>query len=908
MFKYVQPLYLDSSAVKNSAETGISKIDLYFRGKPKRSGNKSGIVAPGVEVSIVPIYNDIPIINETDTIRPNEPTEHGARFAPRFEIARVEWDDIYATEDGSVPTSFVFSNPVFLKTKAEYGILIKYDGNEDFVLWYAKLNEHIVSTTKTFTGITEKYAGKLFSYISPINQTVSADQTSAQNIKVDNDYAELNWKPMADTSLKFKVYVARYFHSGQAVASNNTIKASPLYQTRFAADYLPYTFNGNLRIPAPSSPDEYITFDIKTSTLFELDGNELVYQNAPFFPGGKAVPMTASCIDGNNIIVANGSYVMTGGQTFAQANGWYSVFPNFRPGTPLVMDNGSNSEVKFISSIINATAVEVDIPMNWTNNASKFMITPVAYLSGIQDSYDDGGIKSMITLVKSTANSSMRFVNNSIASVSVNVGGSGYSNTDYLEIRGFENVAGKVIGGYVATANLVTNATGGITNVYLSNLGCGFVDSNNLTGANVVVLVSNGSTNSTGSSATFEIEVGTSLLMEQNKITKFNNIIVENIEADRLKPEITVNNPLGTSFEIKHKSLYYVENDPSVFSGKIVRIYANSESTTIPVKIFKSHDVGTTGIEEKYSSIIPSRSNQFVATFANGTVGNTSVVGTYFSNASIYYFDLQSNNDYIAPFFEPDIINAHFAKYIVNDDYTDEHTNYGHAYAKHVGTKVNLDKDRYAEDMLAYLTVYRPAGTDVKVYTRIHNNKDPEAFDDKDWTLLEETPETLGLYSSIVDQSDYIELTYNFPDYPNTSIQLEGSGSYANIDSVEIIGEGSNYDILETNDLVKISDPIFGQNTFAISVVNTVTNSSVFTIDKPISNIGIVGSGLIVEKIGFKNQAFNVVLNDNIVRYYNSEMAEFDGFDTFQIKLVMLSNNNSIIPKIDDIRVVAVSS
>ena len=45
--------------------------------------------------------------------------------------------------------------------------------------------------------------------------------------------------------------------------------------------------------------------------------------------------------------------------------------------------------------------------------------------------------------------------------------------------------------------------------------------------------------------------------------------------------------------------------------------------------------------------------------------------------------------------------------------------------------------NKFAEDLLVFLTAYRPANTDIKVFARIHNSDDPEAFDDKDWTMLE---------------------------------------------------------------------------------------------------------------------------------------------------------------------------
>ena len=919
MFRYIQTFYLDSASVKNSVEAGISKIDLYFRGKPKRTGNKSGIDDPGVEISIVPVINEIPIISELGTIRPTEPTEHGARFTPRFEISRREWPEIFASSDASLATSFYFDNPVFVKTKAEYGILIKYDGNEDFVLWNSKINDILLDTSKPATAPADRNVGKLFHYIGPpenqLNNITGQSNTgmllTQNNAKVpeltpSQNYIQNNWKALSDTDLKFKLYVARYFHDGAPVASNNTIKALPEYSSLFPQDNLPTEPTPNVvRVTAPCIPDEYIEYVSKDSILNSVESGDLVYQVAPYWPGGKAQPLTISVTQGYANAIANGNFIQNGGNTFAASNGFYQIY-NKAPLEYMIVDNGDQVNIRRVMSITNSTCVFFDKPLTFTNTAAKFMLAPVAEIVGVLDTFNNGRQTDLLVLGKSNANGTVRFVNNSITSLSKNVGGTGYANSDYIEISGFEAVTNKVLGGYKATANLVTNSTGGVTNVYISNLGCGFVNTSFIAGANIVVKNANGATSS-GSSLTLAFTTGSDIKTEINTTTRFSNCIVTNLEASRIKPEITVNNPLGTTFTVNHKSLFYATVDAATFAGKAFYIYANSDITKIPVKIFKSHDAGK---EELYQSVMPSRSNQFIIPYANGYYGNTDIIGRFFSNASVYQFEMSSNNDYIAPFFEPDIINTHYSKYIINNDYTNEHTNYGNAHAKHVGKKVNFNVFRSSEDVLIYLTAYRPAGTDFKVYARIHNNKDPEAFDDKDWSLLEQI-DGINVFSSQTDSSDYKELTYNFVNSPNTDLTMNGTVTVANATTTEIVGVGTAFSTdLVANDLVKISQPLFTSNSFAICVVNSVTNSSHITLQQPIANSnGLLGSGLYIERIRtYKHQAFNNRLNSNVVMYFNTEMVPFDNYDNLQLKVVMVSNNDSIVCKIDDVRGMGVTA
>jgi hypothetical protein len=93
-----------------------------------------------------------------------------------------------------------------------------------------------------------------------------------------------------------------------------------------------------------------------------------------------------------------------------------------------------------------------------------------------------------------------------------------------------------------------------------------------------------------------------------------------------------------------------------------------------------------------------------------------------------------------------------------------------------------------------------------------------------------------------------------------------------------------------------------------VAVANVITNATSMTINKPVANLNLVGSGFTLSKFAYKYQAFNNGLNDNVARYYSSTMTENDGFNAAQIKLVMTSANGLMVPLIADLRAVAVSS
>lgn len=1137
-FNWAQTLYLDASLVGGATEVAITKVDLFFRNKPPATGNKSGIKNPGVELLIFPTRGGLPMISQIGAYRPTEPTEHGAKFAfySGGQISRAEYEDVIASADGSVPTEFLLSSPAIVHTNQEYAIVVKFDGNENFILWNCRIGDYFVGTTKKCPGPSSNHVGNLFSFIGNpstgannsgygyTNTAIAASTsnnaaliyTSQQNLGIDGwdpTYLAANWQPIPNVDLKFRLYVARYSHKGVPASGNTSIVANTLATTSMDRAYLHNTdmaivSNNVTRLTAQVEAQEYLLFDRETSIRNELFYGETIFSNSPAFPGGKAANATlkvttsptgniASLVSLTNVsnavnyasrlIVANGSYLLPNGATFSAAGGFNRFFTE---GTSICVTsaNGSDHEIRYIEDIVANNIAVVDTPFAQSMTNATISIVPVGFINDISPSYLYGSNRDILCLNDSTANDSVRFVSNSLRSVTPAVGGSGYANSDWLRIAGYEEVGNGVRGNYLAVANLVTNSTGGITAVYLSNLGAGFVNSGWLTGANVTIKTSSAgvasNSNSAGTGATFTFDIGSDMLSEFSE-SKFANCQVINLDAVRMKPEITVNNPVGSAFTIKHRTLFYKTHDANTQSGYAYYVNTPSEqaATDTYAKIFKGHTLAT---NDDRVPVIPSRSNQFVIRYANGTVANTSIIGDQFSNSALFLFDVSSNNDYQTCFFDPEIINSHYANYIINQEYTGEHTNYGKAWAKHIMTKVNLNNDRFAEDLMVYLTAYRPVGSDIKVYAKIHNSTDSEEFDDKEWTLLDQI-DGLGVYSSKDDSSDMIELTYNLPSYPNTEFELIGSATVQQGNAVvtgtnsqfqakfNIIAGGTGYgngDIVQTypvldtapdsgiyaldsiddargvvttnttggitaitvidtgigftsqanvltfafsnstggstsgtganvsykpgiaaNDVVKIYSPYFPETNYTVVVVDAVANDTSFTIKRNFgdlsanasgtvtvnatsteivgagtsftldftaddfvavwgnttayevkqvnnvvnstsmhikagNNFSIVGSGrsyayvetdaftngsiavadLKVDKVHYELQAFNNIQNDNVARYYSTSRAVFNGFDTFQIKLVMVSNNDINVPKVDDVRALAVTA
>jgi len=1125
-FDWAQTFYLDKSAVQNATEIAITRVDLYFRAKPPATNNKSGIYKPGVELRIVPTINGIPVINQMGAYRPTEPTEHGAKFSfySTGQTSRVEYDEIVASLNPNVPVSFLFPSPVFVPTNGEYAAVIKFDGSENFVLWSSVTGEKLVGSAEVSKGPSGNFKGTLFSFIDDPNKTSLISNTNGyaySNVVVnpaqgnnsallygadvltnegwDTTYLQSSWRKLTGEYLKMDVFVARYAINGVPIQTlpeyeANNLLTSAYHRPVSTAPVGSAVSNGVLVVTAPVQVNEYVYYNMQNSTKGQFVFGEPFCQDGPRWPGDKT-PLTINCyptVAGGNtdylshLIQANSSYLFPNGVTFDASGGFFNL--TGQDGLLIVRD-GANLYLKQVVSIVSNSQVLIREPFNATLTNVTFSLAPVGALHEVAKTLLFGRETDLLTLYNSTANSSVRFTSYSIANVVIANGGNNYSNNDYIKIDGFEDRDYSVKGNYSAYANIVTAANGMITNVYFSNTGSGFSNINWLQGANVHIYKSTAgvpSVNpSNGTTANITFQVGSSIKSLFGG-TVFANTVITNLEVMRMKPEIWVNNPLGTSYKIRHRTRYYSVPDTNVISGKAYYVDTAGETlhTDTVSKIFKA--VTLNNPAEGETPVLMSRSNEFVTRFADGTVNDANTWGKAHSNTAVFLFDISSNSDFQAIWFDPEVIMSHYGKYIINPDYTDEHTNYGNAWAKHIATKINLASNSFAEDIVVYLNAYRPANTDFKVYARVHNAADPDAFDDTDWTLLEQI-DGIGMYSSKQNSSDYVELTYNLPAYPNTDFTLAGSVTLRQGNShvignttifgpkITIVDGGTGYtngDIiyftapttvyndhgitaskrsanatatvstnatggitalaitnvgfgwtsqanvtgysalrangsisagtsaslkfapgLQAGDLIKIYSAYtdWANANYTTAVVNSVISNTDITVKRTFGEISanlvgninissassvVVGTatqfqstfttgdyiaiwansstyethqivsitdnthltmdsnstftntatfyayvtpdtfmnaslavaGLLVDRVAYPHQAFNAVQNDNVARYYNSTMVEFDAYDTLQIKLCLMGDNDIIVPKCDDVRGVCVTA
>jgi len=208
------------------------------------------------------------------------------------------------------------------------------------------------------------------------------------------------------------------------------------------------------------------------------------------------------------------------------------------------------------------------------------------------------------------------------------------------------------------------------------------------------------------------------------------------------------------------------------------------------------------------------------------------------------------------------------------------------------------------------MTAYRPLNSDVKVYAKLHNSEDLEAFDDKVWTPLTYVGENSGKYSSSEDTNDFISYELGLQNYPEAANTLPGpfkttynANNLIATDPTRL--NPSSYVV--AGDVVRIYDPVFPDSNYIVVPVSSA-NSTQIVLATAITSNNVVGNSITVDKVKYATSAFNNPENDNISRYYNTTGAAFDTFNTMQIKIVFTGDFSHLAPKVDQIQVIGVSA
>jgi hypothetical protein len=349
-----------------------------------------------------------------------------------------------------------------------------------------------------------------------------------------------------------------------------------------------------------------------------------------------------------------------------------------------------------------------------------------------------------------------------INSVSIVAGGTGYTNGEFLIFTD---------GGQVTAANvsLTTNSTGGITSFTYNDRGSFrytptvSVNSIGTSASLTAVLNAAGVATLTGANSTqpfgvvqYVDEPGQKLVLDTSTGGWSEDMLLE-----VHRPLAVGNSALITANSLVINAVLSTIDDRD-YHSVVPRFGVMQPSRT-------SIRYGFIGTDSSFSqdSAYFSVTNDYETEFMDKTR-----VSMSFSNeeddlagekSCQYRLELTTESEFVSPVVDLRRKTGLHVENVVNDDLTDESlTRHGAALAKYVSKNVVLDDGQEAEDLMVWVSAYRPSGTDVYVYAKLLNHEDPESFDAKAWTLMTANTGEFQTSNPLITD-DYIDFQYGLP-------------------------------------------------------------------------------------------------------------------------------------------------
>ena len=251
-------------------------------------------------------------------------------------------------------------------------------------------------------------------------------------------------------------------------------------------------------------------------------------------------------------------------------------------------------------------------------------------------------------------------------------------------------------------------------------------------------------------------------------------------------------------------------------------------------------------------------------------------------------------SDYTSPVIDLARTHGIFVHNIINSDITNETAPSGGSLInKYISKTVTLAEGQDAEDIKLLLTAYRPTDTDVRVWAKIRHDEDIDFFDSRDWVELTSTAP--NLYSATSDINDWKEFEYNFPSDYDEIITCTAANT---LPSTLVLAAGN------TLNTTNITANITGSRIGYIFV----TDNKGFVLNQKanvVNSNGYVIGNTIISGIG---RTASINANTNIVEYWTQTGVNFKGYKQFSIKIGLASNNSAIVPRVADVRTIALQA
>ena len=764
--------------------------------------------------------------------------------------------NVITSSDASISTVFEFDTPVLLRTNEQFAfVVIPQAGNPDYNIWVGALGG--TDVTANVPIYTNNQLGSLF---------VSSN--------------DLNFTPIQNESMKYTAYIAN-FTSSSATAVFKNEKTDHLVVTNRIGDYL--------------KQEKVVVSNnyLKISSLTISGANTFTVGEKVFQPGGAGVASLSSATAYGTVYYANTTKVL-----MSNTYGAFSTSGTVRGATS---NNLSSAPSAANQSIVTSSACNViSVPDANTSLTTDFAVNNFIYVGKstganvqiLQVTAADAAARTL------TLSSTVKFADT--AAIIGRVKNDANLTGNFSSITGGDNM-------FMSLTSVSANAT------------------SNFAGCNGAIVI--GRTSGATSVISDILDI-----MYENITT-----MIPDIEPNQTGITWTFNGTANDSSRTTDSASYSIANEiPYEFVDKTRVIMSRSNEFARPptagagnsslivtaslqtsnTKISPYIDTIRNSVTTTHNLVYPDSSlNGYIMTYSN-TNGNFYIGDTiqqanatvtsngtiFFSNSSVIYVTnvVSSNVSSVATFniSNTTIYNATQAisANISSVATFNETSNTTSSATRYISKNVILADQQDAEDLVCYVTAYRPTGTDFKVYGKFLAGPDSDTFQSKDWSAMVETSNP-SLTSSLVNTNDYVELSYDLP----TSVQIISNSASVGTTSTSV--NVSSTAAFTAGGFIYVNDNSTGK--INVRKVTSITNSTSMNVSSNLSFVSTNSSVGIIPGMQSQSGAFKYANNNSIARYVTSADGVFDTFKVFAVKIVLVSNNYHIVPKMSDMRCLA---
>jgi hypothetical protein len=768
----------------------------------------------------------------------------------------IDSSSVTTSSDASSATTFTFDTPVMLRTNEQYAIVIvPIAGNPDYNVWIGALGGNDVSSNVPI--FTNNQLGSLF---------VSSN--------------DLNFTPIQNESIKYTAYIAEFTSSTATAVFKNGL-TDHLVVTNKIGDFLKQE-----KLVVSNNYMHISSLTISGANTFTV--GEKVFQ-----PSGTSVANLTQATAYGTVYYANTTKVLMSNTygSFDTSNSLRGATSNTLAGAP----SAAYGNVATTSACNVITVPDANTSLTTDFAVNNFIYVGASTGTNVQILQVTAASASARTL---TLSGNLKFADT--AAIIGRVKNDANLTGNFSSITGGDNM-------FLTMTSVAVNATSNFANCQ------GALLIGRTSGASVVIsdvydLMYEGITTTIP-----DVEPN------QTDITWSFSGTANNTGRTSDSSSYSVANEIPYDFIDKTRVVMSrsseFANPPSAGTGNS-SLTVTATLETANTKISPYIDTIRNSVTTIHNLVYPESSiNGYIISYSNSTgnfaIGDavqqanstvTSNGTVFFSNSSILHVtNVVSSNVSSVATFNISNTTVYNATQAITANITavasfNETGNTSSSATRYISKNVILAEQQDAEDLVCYVTAYRPSGTDLKVYGKFLAGSDSDTFQAKDWSALVETTST-ALQSSLVNKEDYVELVYELP----TSVQIIANSGSVNTTSANV--SVSSTDPFTAGDFVYVTDNTTGK--INVRQINQITNSTSMVVA---SNLSFLSSNCAVGLIpGMKSQtgAFKYANNNGVARYVTSTDGVFDTFKVFAVKIVLVSNTHQVVPKMSDIRCLA---